>query len=1550
MRANIDAIKTAEAIKSTYRRYLQSLLSVRDEKLDRAVRKAIADTEMLDKGPYLEATPPYAPGASLRDLVADGTLDKGFAQLASNALPFDRALYMHQEQSIRKVTAGRNVVVATGTGSGKTESFLLPILNSLIREKENGTLGPGVRALLLYPMNALANDQLKRLRQLLAEYPDITFGRYTGDTEDNPAKARELFGQLNIGEPQIKNELMSREEMRETPPNILLTNYAMLEYLLLRPQDNSLFSNDENTWRFIVVDEAHVYDGSQGAEIAMLLRRVKDRVSPERSIQCIATSATVGSESKPSDVTKFASNLFGQPFEWSDTDTSKQDIITAKRVETNISSSWGPLSATDYINIVASDNPESALLAIAKNKGFAALDGYEAVTNEASFIKTHSLLGKAPLSVHGVASSVFGGQSNSLQGIAALISLASALHSPDGSPAISARYHLFLRATEGAYTCFSSKGPHVKFARHDTCPDCNASMFELGSCTKCGAVHVVGHLVNNKGRSHFTPRKSLGTNTWLVFTDNEALIDEDEETTGESDFVLGSDEAKLCVQCNALVDKKETSCPECETASLKTVRRLNKKGDDIAGCLVCSARGAATVRVFETGSDAAGAVIATSLYQNLPVTDVSNSDSPGGGRKLLAFSDSRQSAAYFAPYLDRSYGKIQRRRLIAQALSKSLSEEGPIMVEDLVFNTKSAADAVNYFPARKSAQQKARDIAPWIMAEAMSIDDRLSLEGLGLLYIGMDKPTTWKAPEPLLKLGLSEDESWSLLQELIRSLRLQGAVTLPENIDAKDEIFQPRLGPFYVRGEGSDQKLKVLSWIPTRGTNKRLDYLTRVIKTLGGDEAEALDILKGIWRYLTSDTTEIDWLKATTAQRLGVVYQIDHELLRFSWTTQEDDGLYQCSLCRRIYTNSVRGVCPATLGCEGSLEKILLTSDEKDNDHYRTIYRSMKPVSLTAQEHTAQWTNVEAASIQNKFITGEVNVLSCSTTFELGVDVGELQAVFLRNMPPSTANYIQRAGRAGRRSGTAALVVTYANRRSHDLSIYDKPETAMSGAMRAPYVPYENIRIDRRHAHSIVMSEFFRWYLDNYSLIPRTAADFFLPESPESFVPAIVLKEYLSSVPENVRDALKRVLPESVSKEIEVDSDGWVKLLLDLVENVRIELERDVDELEKLQHEAAADKKYGLADRFSKVVTNLKKRDLLGYLGSKNILPKYGFPTDSVDLRTTFSGDSAGSKIELSRDLTQAIYQYAPGSTVVAGGRLWTSRAIYRMPGRELEQYEYHICETCNGYWQSRTNISAECPHCHEVTSKKKRIATIPVYGFVADRKTADPGPRPPKSSWSGATYVGDLPEELHVKKISLPNGECVLSVGPRGRMVAIADGPGGSGFVVCEWCGYGASKMNHSGYLTEHENPLSGRDCTGPSASFDLAHSYETDICKLDIITSLSSKDRSAWLSVLYAVLEAASNELEIARSDIGGSLHPTSATSWSLVLFDRVPGGAGNVLLLEKNIELVLKAALRRVKFCECGEETSCYSCLRSYENQRDHELLVRGEAVSLLEGMVG
>ncbi|KLI05599.1 DEAD/DEAH box helicase [Mycolicibacterium conceptionense] len=1553
MTASIDAVATSDSIKATYRRYLSSLLAVRDPKIDAALRQAIDHTDMLDKGPYLEATPPYAPGTPLRDLIAEGVVAQGFTDLASEVLPLDRPLYVHQEQSIRKVAAGRNVVVATGTGSGKTESFLIPILDSLVRERERGTLGPGVRALLLYPMNALANDQMKRLRGLLRNYPEITFGRYTGETETDPRKAKEAFAELNIDEPLLPNEILSRQEMREGPPHLLLTNYAMLEYLLLRPLDMELFATGaESRWRFIVVDEAHVYDGSQGAEIAMLLRRVRDRVAPDRAIQCIATSATVGGDSDPTAVTRFASNLFGQTFEWQQDDPNRQDIVMAQRVEAPSGPYWGPLSADDYQAIASDPDPDTAVLQAARSAGWApaSADGTTAATalsHEESLAAMRSTLAKGPHTFGKVAAVTFGDSAAGAAGLAAMVDLASTLREADGTTPLSARYHLFLRATEGAFTCLSPKGPHVHLARHSICPDCDAPAFEIGSCKRCGAVHVYGTPTPEDGALYLRPRKAGSRGTWFVLGDHDAMTDEDETAAVDDGDDVSGDGAKLCTHCGALSDAEAQSCGGCGASDLRPVRKLKQRGEEIAGCLVCGARGAATVRVFDTGSDASGAVITTALYQNVPVADDAHGAlSPGEGRKLLAFSDSRQSAAYFAPYLEESYFRLQRRRLISQGLLAAHADEEPVGIEDVVFKTRAKAAAVKHFPGRMTAQQQTRAVAPWVMAEVLAMDDRQSLEGLGLIRISLDRDSRWRAPMPLLQLGLTEDEAWAFLQELVRTLRQQGAVTMPEDVAPNDEIFAPRLGPIRVRSEAPEAIRKVLSWLPGRGTNRRVDYTRRVLAALGGN-ADAETTLKGIWEFLSRKETPVDWLKSATESGLGSVYQVDHECLRIDWVNA-NSPVYQCGICRRTAPFSVRGVCPA-LGCDGTLVEFVPPPTDRDRDHYRALYRSMHAVPLAAKEHTAQWVNTEAAAIQHQFVRGEINTLSCSTTFELGVDVGELQAVMLRNMPPSTANYLQRAGRAGRRSGAAALVVTYAMRRSHDLTKFNAPEDMIAGQVRAPYVPLTNSRIDRRHAHSVALAAFFRWHFKTSGRIDRKAGEFLLHEDGNE--PSVnLVKNFLTPVPPQVVEALTRILPADVAAELDLADGKWAVDLIELLETVRYELDKEVETMRELELKASVDGKHPLAQRYKMVGNTLRQRDLLGFLANRNVLPKYGFPVDSVELRTDFgTGKSKGGRLDLTRDLSQAIYEYAPDAEIVAGGGLWVSRGIYRLPGRELQEYVYHVCRRCGGFRYGIESADEKCQHCGEVAQTAPRTVTIPEFGFVSAPEPGKPGPRPPRRSWSGAVHVLAQPPEARTYTQQMGGGSIVVNAGPRGRLVALADGPSGMGFWVCDWCGHGSPRVANPKKPPKHNHLLKNQPCTGYQRLLDLGHVYETDLLSLDVNVFGIHSTQSAWLSAMYAIVEAASETLEIAREDIGGSLTPAGADRWAITLFDAVPGGAGHVLQVEQNLERVLRVALNRVSDCECGPETSCYGCLRSYQNQRDHDDLSRGAAEQVLRRLI-
>lgn len=766
-------------------------------------------------------------------------------------------------------------------------------------------------------------------------------------------------------------------------------------------------------------------------------------------------------------------------------------------------------------------------------------------------------------------------------------------------------------------------------------------------------------------------------------------------------------------------------------------------------------------------------------------------------------------------------------------------------------------------------------------------------------------------------------------------------------MDPSDEAFDPRRGPIWVREQGSEPKRKVLSWLPTRGRNRRVDYLARVLSTLGRDDDPA-QVLAGIWRVLTHGPAK-EWLRAENQPGIGAVRRLDHSWLQWR-ATEPGELLQRCDTCRRIAGFSVRSVC-STTGCDGQMQAWALPADD-DTDHYRVLYQSMLPVPMRVQEHTAQWTNEEASRIQQQFVNGELNALSCSTTFELGVDVGELQSVVLRNMPPTTANYVQRAGRAGRRTDSAALVLTYAQRRSHDLSRFAEPERMIAGDVRAPFIPLGNARIDRRHAHSVVLAAFFRHHHRESGTVWRTAGEFFM-RGEDGWVAADLVASFLDPVPAGVLSSLQRVLPPDVQAEIGLDDGRWISELRSLLDDARDELQQDLTHYELRIEEAAAAKKFGLANRFQRAANTVSKRELLGLLANKNVLPKYGFPVDSVELRTALADSDHGAKLELSRDLSAAIYEYAPGAEIVAGGYLWQSGGVYRLPDRELLGKHYAVCGHCGLYREDDSALPATCPACSTAATGMPREYVVPGFGFVASKgERRRPGQRRPRRAWNGQTYVVGTGSDPVSREITLGNGGALtVTTSERGELIAVSHGSAGAGFLLCAWCGWGSSYA--AGPTPKSHRRLIGREgeCTGPLEIKTLAHKYQTDVLelRLDPVTSASASE-AGLLSMVYALLEGGCQLLEISRDDVDGALHRAGAGVTTLVLFDVVPGGAGHVGRIAEELERVLHAAHRKVELCECGSETSCYRCLRVFRNERFHDDLSRGAARDVLAAMLG
>ncbi len=1640
----IHPVQTAQRLRQNYIRYLKTIKPFQDERLREQFSRALEAENMLVKGPYLELTPPFTTGKTIQDLMNENILCARFNAFCheQGGLRRDRPLYWHQEQSVRKAREGRNLVITTGTGSGKTEAFLIPILDSLAREAETGSLTqPGVRALLLYPMNALANDQMERLRGYLRHFPEITFGRYVGDTPDTYREALETYKQIHHGSEPLSNELISREQMQKAPPHILLTNYAMLEYLLLRPADTALFDGETGVhWRFIVLDEAHAYDGAQATEIAMLLRRLQDRVTRggQKKLQAIAASATLGEDNPETraQIAQFAGKLFALDF-------APEDVIFSQREpESGLTAPWGrgapelyeqletlaaayrenrPISWPDSLPGV-----ESARLAVTSRTSVPRFL-YELLSGDANIHDIRRELQKGPLLLDEVARRVFRALDleAAQQALANLVSVAIlAREREDTLPLLPARYHLFARALEGAFVCLNTEHPAHRqegkpwlfLNRQKFCEHCGSRVFELANCTRCGTSYLIG---DERGgdelpESEFSPDNPCDTRqTYLV--QNSVLYGDEQEARQLSYFVLESLEAvnadedalieseapagaepdertepaRLCPRCGAVSFPGEPGCG-CNVALISVSRVETGKKRTLERCVSCSTytQGGVIFR-FLTGQDAPVSVLAGTLYRDVPEakegTDERNN--PGGGRKLLVFTDNRQRAAFFAPYLQRAQERQLRRRLMVESL-KNLSDEEPLRFSDWMPLLLSQAKKANVFGETDSLRKKRLTVATWLMLEFSGLDKRLNLEGVGLLYFRPFRLKNWRPPEELLAppWNLSPEEAYQALAILLNTLRRQGAVSYlleEEDIHLLDEEtsrneFRPRARQFYVRQTGAESRGKfgIYSWLPSeRYNNSRRDYLARLLAKKKGEEIpspetllQAGQLLSALWEYLTS-SQQLSWFESETKERLGVVYRLRHDLWEVIPTLDDLSPWWVCDTCQNLSAFQVNGVCP-TYGCRGRLLPLAQNKHIIEDNLYRYQYQHEAPLVLKAEEHTAQWTSRKAAEIQQKFIIGQVNVLSCSTTFEMGVDVGDLNAVLLRNVPPSTANYIQRAGRAGRRSDGVAMVVTFAQRRQHDLTFYAEPERMIAGTIRPPIVPLKNEKIIRRHLHSVVFAAFLRWARDTHGYEYHNTGDFFAPDDPARNG-VDLFKAYLSTRPADVQAALTRIVPTDdpdLPNRLGLDAWRWLQYLIDsddaVLDKAAEILIGELQEFKRLEEQEKSKSKsnYYFAKQCQKVQETIRNRDLLGYLGSRNVLPKYGFPTDVVPLQTDHLRVPDSENIELDRDLKQAISEFAPGGQIVAAGKIWYSRGIKRLPGRAPVPYRYAICKGCN-----RINIApgeqpiSQCVCGQPVNARWSAVYIVPEHGFMADNETSIPGENPPERIYASRVYLAqsrtaDNPSSFDPRNITpdpdFSAGVRVLKGYTRNAYLALVNNGYGTGFYVCSACGWADVIEYQNGKPTRpprsHSNPLTHNACSGSLTTYSLGHHFMTDVLQLRF--SVPPRGESAIYSLLYAILNGACDALEIPRSDVDGLVFFQDGEP-SFLLYDATPGGSGHVEMIGNHLRVALERAYQRVATCEgCKPDTSCYSCLRGYHNQFVHDKLVRGLAADFLARVLG
>jgi hypothetical protein len=1098
------------------------------------------------------------------------------------------------------------------------------------------------------------------------------------------------------------------------------------------------------------------------------------------------------------------------------------------------------------------------------------------------------------------------------------------------TPLLSARYHHFLRALEGAFLIFDPK-PTVVLDRRTVSSE--KSGYELALCKECGQHYIVGTI--REGRLVEAVRdpgsEEFGAEFFLPL--ELPVIDES--------LLVGVKEWVLCTDC-AAITKPEQPIRCQHTSFVKLLQHEESQaGDKAKSCLACDHSGKDPIREVSHGTDGPHAVIATTLYQNLPKDR----------NKVLAFADGRQEAAYFAWYLDSSYRQMLDRNLILAALGKLDTKDG-ISIREATYALRDIYQEKQIFPRFMSASELIREAWKALYQEFLTNEQRISLEGVGLVRWEVALPENYSVPNELKAppWSLSENDARALVRATLDSLRQTRAVEL---LVDKGQL----LSWTDLEMQGSQQCVCIGS---PRGQNavsswdgkqtRRGNLLRRLTDRLqpDGNASGNSDVLSIIW-----DSIEEYDRGVLSEERILVSCQggkrLNPNWLRL-YSLHEEEQFLICDKCNKIDQIALKDICTRHR-CNGSLKAI--SRDQLHQNHYRNLYGTPLPGLLRVEEHTAQLDAEKAREFQRDFKEGRIDLLSCSTTFELGVDLGDLDTIFLRNMPPESFNYDQRVGRSGRRPGHAGFALTFCKRGPHDLYHYTNPMRMISGKVKAPVLSLTNEKIIVRHLTAVALSEFFRANVDRFQSVRLLLNDFSHPIAVSDF------RKFLIEQRERLQDDFLAILPKknaALPARLGFRDGSWIDLMtnemskLNLAEN---EVSDDYVQVLNFQQEMISSQNFKAADWAKSRAKTIEDEDVLRFLSRKTVIPKYGFPVDVVELDThkVTQRNSQSASVELSRDLSIAISEFAPSAKLIANKKEWQSAGIKRVAGKEFPVNEYWRCAKHNLFEQwspGESPRNAPCP----CANHGKYI--IPVFGFVSTKEPKEPTGRADRVFSTRPYFVRSLLNDVS-SALSLPSTKPIVTVSRTmpGRMVVLCEGKKGDGFSICQTCGTtgdtgSKKKKGAKGGHTNHH----GVACNGIiDTHLSLGHEFETDIVRVQFLPEPEGQVNllSFAYSLASAIVEGAAEVLQVPSSDISVTVgHIDGSKMPPIIVYDNVPGGAGLVSCLEKDyvFQEVLETAKERVGGkCKCGEETSCYGCLRSYRNQFVHEQLRRGPVLEYL-----
>lgn len=1600
--------------------------------------------------------------------------------------------YLHQVDSWKALQEpGRSVVVCSGTSSGKTECFLVPILDALARESGGRERISGVRALFLYPLNALIASQRDRLTAWTDGFDGkIRYCLYNGETPEEPPK----------NQAGTKVQVLSRSLLRADPPPILVTNGTMLEYMLVRKEDEPIISASKGKLKWIVLDEAHTYLGTSAADISLLLRRVLHAFDVSASdVHFIATSATLSAVGGPdgrAELQRFLADLAG---------------ISPDRVSVfEGSRSVSPLPPAPEVL-------DPNLPALAMLRGLKEVERFDVLAGNARFRDVRRLLtSKGPQSLRTLTSVLMRIPAERVSAEDAREALeyldVARTGKRDEDFLLPIRLHLFQRTSRGLWCCSSQScsgrrgGPldsdawrwgkvFLERRIHCDADGCEALVFELVLCSECGAEYLAASEVCRDGRRYLDASPTGGGDEQEGELDEPLLELEDEEAEEEGSETsahvfamprllagtcpVGSDPAKW----NSGTGEID---PDDQGTSLSVIGPDPGDGRRFR-CARCSTRELKPGELFRAARSGApfllGVSIPTLLELSPVLDDEDGEPRPMGGRRILTFSDSRQGTARFALKAQLDAERNYIRSLIYHQVVSSRQLVDAERIADLEGQIAGIerADESTRKLLRTVLEEKRRDLraaknppepqVSWMELERHIMETRearswmrsawrhlplgniadgevgnfllareflrrpkrqFSLETLGLIalrYPAFDKlseqglPAAWRARERTLA-------DWRTFLTIVVNffLRARGIVEVDRvHLRWMGSPASPRVA---IRPDGTQtDRYSQVRW-PSLKPGGRMTQLPAIlVRALGlapgsqEDCAVVNELLQAAWKDLV---------------RCGVLtggqegYRAD--LRRQAVLTPVLDS-YHCPVTRRVLDTTLDRVSPYQKDTPaGDLWQStpvrfplhpypFMRSPLGDDVPYKAVrdwleecpeVRDLRERGVwteftdrvflfqdyfRAAEHSAQMDSSRLRTLEEQFKKGRVNLLSCSTTMEMGVDIGGLSAVGMTNVPPSPANFLQRAGRAGRRKETASTTLTVCPGVPHSESVFLNPLWPFTTAVRTPYVSLDSERIVKRHVNALALREFLwglsanvvklesAWFFDDHAEFSSSPADSF----------ALWLERAAESGAERLREGVDRVIERTTLAGVKA-----VRCLESTASHVRaVQASFRAEEValrEQLESarigggpEAAA------RSAVEKQLARLREEFLLKDLTARGFLPGHGFPTnivpfvnstsESIKAQTTQAREREDVRARWkgfpTRDVTLALREYAPGAEVVVDGQVFESAGvslIWKAPpddqsAREIQSFRVAwSCRSCGAAGVGSCFLQ-ECPDCGAAGRERFLMREfLEPSGFAVDfgyETHNDISHRryvPVRDPWISASGADWIP---------LPDP----SVGrfrysPEGLVFAHSLGENGHGYAICLRCGRASSETEERSVTAPipralddveagggHRRLRGGRSsngsphCSAAGASWMIKRNQalgvpnRTDVFELQLLspqTLQGMRDPKIAQSIAIALGRALAEDLGIDDRELGcARLRTRDATGmdvYSAIIFDLSPGGAGFVGSLPTSIGRIVRQA-RRILECPRQCDRACQACLLTYASQHQLGLVDRHKALEFL-----